>query len=335
MEKVFEFVSTTRQWFVLVLFVALVGCQSTGDTLPSWVSNPTIDNYHYYAVGEGVSLREAQLNAKESLASQLLSHVSSEVKTMEVTDEDFHRLYVEKSSNAHFKDIALPNLTTIQQAKVGLNHYVQVKLKKTDLTEYLMKELAAMNPRLSNTIKSGRNTGNAFDYWWILHSQAELANRLSDNWLLASATAENKNNETIIESQQLLTRYDNALDRVKKTLKLKIDDNTPIRGLTALTQQQLTAANIDVVKSKRRSKYSEIEFNSNVKRKKLQGDYHSEVTLVVLLKKASGAILASRQLTESAVSISSYKDAEKKANEKLLKSLSDSNVTVIFTKRQS
>ncbi len=325
----------SRIVFVFSFIIFLSACLSTPHSaLPSWVSQPTVDNQHFYAVGEGVSLREAHKNAKESLAAQLLSHVSSEVKTMEVTDQDFHRLYVEKSSHAHFKDIALPNLNTLKQAKIGLSYYVQVQLNKAVLHDYLMNDLAVMIPRLKRTLQAGRNTNNAFEHWWALHSQTELVNRLTDSWLLVSATAVNKSSDVVVQSQQLLTRYDHGLAQLKKTLALAIDDNTQIQGLTALIKEQLTAEHIHVIRSKAHSKQSEMEFNTRVTRKKLQGDYHSEVTLVVLLKKASGPILASRKLTESAVSIGSYKDAEQKANEKLLRSLRDSSITAMFSKRQ-
>ncbi len=336
MQKVFSTLSANRIGFVLILFGFLAGCQTTNEkTLPSWVSTPALDNEHFYAVGEGLNQNEAQQNAQEALESQLLAGVNNDAKTINVSDQDFRDLYVKKANEADFKDIDLPRVTISEQAHIEKSHFAQVKLKKSDLSTYLITELEGLNRRLSNSLRTGKNANNAFEYWWVLQSQTDLVKKLTNDWLIATSTTNNKNGELIVESQQLLTRYDNAMGRVKKTLKLRVDDNTPIKGLTKFANEQLTAENVKVVYPGRKSRHNEIEFNTQVKRVKLEGDYHSKVTLVVLLKKASGVILASRELTESAVSDSSFKDAEKKANAQLLNALRESNVTVLFSKRQS
>ena len=310
--------------FGLILMLQASGCQTfapSSQFLPDWVQNPPISDKVLYATGEGISLKEAQLNAQQSLSAQLLSHISSNLSAREVIDNEFHRTYIEKLTKAHFSNIALPNSQFTKQEKSGVYYYSQIRLDKATLKRYLQQSLT-QNIQQVHQILNQVKRNNAFERWWLLQQSKPQITTLTDQTLIFNALFSPKNSR----AESLLGEYSELMYTSKQPLLLVLDDNTPVTGLSSEIGKQLSAAQIQTQQSSFFGASPELELNLSNRNERLMGDYQSHATLTVLLKSARGNVLATAAIKARGLSLQSAKDAQRKSYRAILQQLKKQSI---------
>jgi len=308
--------------FIVILGLFLTACQTTNhQPLPVWVSNPQISNEAFYAIGEGVSLKEAQANAKQELAAQLLSHVSSELNVLAIQDADFNREYVEKRTQAHFNKVALPAVKIRKQQKVGNSFFAQAVLNKNTLKPYLSDSLDQQLKQIKALLNEAKQQPNAFDRWWFLNQHQTDIDHFADQSLIYNSLflPKKKENTTLIQA------FFRLETKARQSLKLKIKDNTPIKGLEAETESQLAKYKVAIDDSWF-NKSSTLSFRVASDSSKLQGEYYCLSKLTITLTSQQGQTLATYSISERGVSVSSSSKAKQSSYRKLLKQLKKTDI---------
>jgi len=308
---------TYRNALFVAIILFLTACQSTSQQpLPAWISTPQISNEAFYAIGEGVSLKRAQANAKETLAAQLLSHVSSELNVLTIQKGDFNREYIEKRTHAYFNKVALPAIEIRQQQKVGNSFFAQAVLDKNTLKPYLNDSLDQQLNQIKALLREAKRQPNAFDRWWFLNQHQTEVNHFSDQSLIYNSlfSPKKKENRTLI--QQFFDLHTQA----RQSLKLRIKDKTSIKGLQAEAEKQLSRQKITLDTSWF-TNASTLSFKVSSDTRKLQGEYYCLSKLTITLTSQQGQTLATHSISERGVSVSSSSKAKQSSYRKLLKQL--------------
>jgi hypothetical protein len=302
---------------LLLCILLISGCQTiSNQPLPQWVTSPQFSEEKFYAIGEGVSLKEAQANAKEALAAQLLSHVSSELDVLSIHDGEFNRQYIEKRTQAHFNKIALPAIKIPKQQKVGYHYYAQATLDKAQLKSFLDDSLIQQKAKAQTLLKESKRLSHPFDRWWFLTQHQAEVNHISDQILIFNSLFSPKKKKIRKIAQQLFTLKNNA----RQSLTLNISDQTPIKGLKAEIEKQLTRNKISQDDSWFGSKPT-IRLQVSEQTESRFNEYYCHARLTITLLSKKGQVLSSHSINTRAVSVSSTSDAKTKSHRALLKQL--------------
>ncbi|MFC3151993.1 hypothetical protein ACFOEK_13205 [Litoribrevibacter euphylliae] len=307
---------------IFTLALTLTACQTLSTSIPDWVTNPTQDNDSFSAVGEGISLKEAQVNAQQALASQLLSHVSNELTVLAIADGDFHRTYTERLSKASFHDIPLPAVRFNRATKVEGTYFAEVELDKNSLRAFLETNLDTLIKENTITLSNIQGLKNPFEQWWQYEMQSQQINSLADQTLIHNSLFTPKNEK----AADLLKQFNIAYNQSKSGLILAINDDTPVPGLTNALESQLSKHGIITKKVRFFSTQPELHATLSNQTQHLQGDYYAASTLTLDLKSHKGQTMSSITLSSKGVSISSKKEARTKSYQKLLKQLKETDV---------
>jgi hypothetical protein len=311
---------------LLIAFTALLlnACQSQPQ-LPSWVETPNHDSQTIYATGQGINLKEAQNNAQQQLASQLLSHVSNQLKSLEITDQAFHRIYTEQLTESRFADIALPNTRFTRQQKVLNDYFVEIALDKTHLKHQLNQSLNQLKQRIQHQLKQAQKQPNAFEQWWQVSQLFPSIEQYTDQLLIYSGLY----NAHPTHKASTAASFNKAINRKYFNMKVSIKDRTRIQGLTNEISRQFTQYKVNSSASYR-GKLPTIELNNREIRNRLQGDYYHENELTLTLKNSQGSTMATYQLANHAIAINSPKTAQIKSHRKLLNELQSLDLIQAF-----
>jgi len=307
---------------IVAIILFLTACQTINQQpLPSWISNPKISNNAFYATGEGVSLKEAQANAKQELAAQLLSHVSSELNVLTIQKGDFNREYVEKRTQAYFNKVALPAVEIHKQERVGNQYYAQAVLDKSKLKSYLNDSLDQQLSQAKRLLNEANAQPNAFDRWWFMHQHQTEIDHFSDQSLIFNSLFSPKKQENREITKSFFSLQSNA----RESLALSIKDKSSIKGLKAEAEKQLTKHKVSA-KSFGFSKTPTLVFKTSSEIDKLQGEYYCRSKLIITLTSQRGQVLATHSLSERGVSVSSSSKAKQSSYKKLLKQLKKTDI---------
>jgi hypothetical protein len=314
---------STLKWLFAPLFVILLSaCQTQQTTLPDWVTNPVQENQYLSAVGEGVSLKEAQANAKQALAAQLLSHVSNELTVLSIADGAFHRTYTERLSNSSFNDIPLPDIRNHRATKLDGTYFAEVQLSKATLKSFLETNLSTLIQDNQTRLTTIKTLKNPFEQWWQYETQSSSFNALADQTLIYNSLFTPKNEQ----AAALLSDLNQAYNQAKNGLVLAINDDTPIPGLTNTLQGQLTQHGIEAKRVRQFSSRPELHAKLKSQTQRLQGDHYADSTLTLVLKSHKGQALSSISLNAKGVSVSSTSEAKQKSYQELIKLLKKEDI---------
>jgi len=135
---------------VLVIFITLafLGCGGAKPTTgmiagPAWYLKQNVQaqtKYDTLGYGEGSTLKEAELNAKESIAQTLSSKVDSKM-SLHSTDE-FSRTKAEVKITSN---VNLQNLKTLKKQHLNGTYYVAIKYENLDLAYRVEKSIGHIN----------------------------------------------------------------------------------------------------------------------------------------------------------------------------------------------
>lgn len=310
-------------WLLIPFFALLLSaCQTQPTSLPDWITNPLQDSEYISAIGEGVSLKEAQANAKQALAAQLLSHVSDELSVLSIEDGDFHRTYTQRVSNASYRDIPLPDTRYNRATRFDGSYFAEIQLNRNTLQAFLQTNLNTLTEDNRTLLKNIKSIKNPFEQWWKYETQAQKINALVDQTLIYNSYFTPKNES----ATELLKEFNVAYNKARSGLILAINDDTPIPGLTQTLESQLNQRGILSKKVRQFSARPELHATLKSKTQRLQGDHYATSTLTLKLKSHKGQTISSIRIDAKGVSIASTKDAKQKSYKKLITQLNDENI---------
>ncbi len=304
---------------VLSLSCVLTACFHT-PTLPKWVTHKVQSDDVYYAVGQGVNLHDAEMNARASLAAELSSTVSDLTKIYSFSDGKFQQQIYEQYTSVEVSEIKLSNARITRQEDGGNRYFVQLELSKENLATQLESELSLLSRSVALAIRA--NEAETFEQWWKLRSALPEVKGLARNLNLLKQI----NTQPYTRESALVTRYFNKLDTSYGLRELDIENLSKTKNLEALVNKALQDENISLAESSFWSKKDYIELSREYSRQQIGQEYYVDGTLWLRLKSAKGQLLSEFSLKARGVSYSGPRQSKAIADQKLYDKLNNTSI---------
>lgn len=305
---------------LFVLPVALVGCAGSAPpraNAPDWYMQPPAETGAFYAAGEGTTSREATRNARASLAAQLRVHVTSELRSLQLQDGEFHRLYFEERTEQRVAELAMLGARVVRQEQRGTSHFALMTIDEQSIVRQQSQEMEHDARRLRALVKNA--DGGTFDAWWKLARAGGAARRLAGNLTLLAMLGEGDHQV----ERALLERYREAALRSERAKRLQLVDRTRIAGLRELLSQQLEREGIQVVRG---GLGASLEATAEYRSERIADELYVDAVLWVRLRSARGGILSQFPLRAQVVSLGGLSEGRRRAREALFRRLEETSV---------
>ncbi len=332
-----QFTHIVRILFYFIAIQFLSGCIANPvkhTALPNWVQAPPQSDQAFFATGSGISLFEAEKNARLSLASQIKVNVSDRLETRTILDGAFHREYFDQQTSVNVSDISLSQARVVKQVKLGLSWYALVKVERQALISQQQRQLkqsiravqalmgqqdASFLHRLGRLLRLREQNAPSFGRWWQLRQQlVEAENALDQLAFLQGLGVPAK-----LESKKILALYFNELHANEAVLSVSITDKSGIKGLKAALDRQLSRSRIKLSHGARSK--AEIKLSTRNETQKIGRDYYVTTTLAIQLRN-DGQVLAETRLDAETVGLGSSANAAHKNKQKLLSKANQLNI---------
>lgn len=293
------------------LMSLLSGCFNSTPTLPEWVSNKPQAVHTYYAIGQGVNLYDAELNARASMAAELSSNVSDLTRVYSVDDGAFQQQIFEQFTTIEVSDINISHALVTQHEVSDSRYFVLLEMSTQDLASQLKSE--TLNEiRQVKVVVAGANA-KTFERWWQLRQVLTSIKRITRNINLLERI-EGKHYKT---EAALVSAYFKQFDASYGARELGIKNLTKAERIHALLSQQLQAENITLVDSSFWKNLDYIEASTEYRNQRIGQENYVDAVLWLRLKSTSGQVLAEFSLNGRGVSYGSIKQSRAIADQVL------------------
>lgn len=295
--------------------------------LPLWVKNPPASNEAFYAIGQGISLYEAEHQARLSMAAQMQVKVSDYMQTRTIVDGRFHRDYFDQTTSVTVSAVSLSQARAVEQSQSGLDWYVLLKLDRAGFVEQ-QRLLLDEDLRVLQAAMNLRDAPS-FRRWWRLRQQMPAARRAWDNVLLVNSLTPGESIEVGAGQKQILDRYFSALQASEQVVNFVLSDQSQVKGLAAVLDQQLADAGL-ARNSQTGRNTAQIALATDLEVTPLGREFHV-VRVLYLRLLAQGQVMAQTQIKAKGVGLGSRQQGIQVADRKLLEQAQQQNlVTQLF-----
>jgi len=305
-----------RHYFILVCLLSLLtGCFKSTPTLPDWVSNKPQDNLAYYATGQGVSLYDAEMNARSALAAELSSTVSDLTTVYSVDDGKFQQQIFEQFTSVEVSKVGLSHASVTQQEISGHKYFVLLKMLKRDLAAQLKNELKTEVRKADVVVK--QSSTESFEQWWKLRQVLPSIKRIARN----IALLEQIEGKAYSREARLVKFYFEKFDKSYRVRELQIKNQTKNNNIYELISKQLQLENIAIAGSSFWKSKDHIEVSSEYSQQKIGQEFYVDGVLWLRLKSSNGQVLSELSLNARGVSYTSAKQSKIMADQVLYNKL--------------
>lgn len=294
--------------YLLMVIAAflMTGCKSlptqipglANTTLPDWYRQIPADAESFYAVGEGISFKESERNARESLAGQVRVDVQARVKTGQVSDGDYQHSYFKSESVTYVSDIALVNARVFKQEKVGVHCYSLIKVDKSSLIIQQSTQLNSDVNVLKRALKG--NIKASFDNWYALKKLGNTAKRVENNLTFLAVIGGQDKNYDAKEAATFSKKYYQLLNKAQENSSIRIVNRSGIKTLSGLMNKIVSSEGIRVDHSRFGSS-STLMLMSDSKKQKIGDDMYVDGVLSIRLLSKQGSVLAQKKLKKTII----------------------------------
>jgi len=293
------------------LMSLLSGCFNSTPTLPEWVSNKPQATHTYYAIGQGVNLYDAELNARASMAAELSSNVSDLTRVYSVDDGAFQQQIFEQFTTVDVSDINISHALVTQHEVSDSRYFVLLEMSTKDLASQLKNE--TLNEiRQVKVVVAGANP-KTFERWWQLRQVLPSIKRITRNINLLERI-EGKHYKA---EAALVSAYFKQFDASYGARELEIKNLTKTEHIDALLSKQLQAENISLADSSLWKNLDYIEASTEYRNQRIGQENYVDAVLWLRLKSSSGQVLAEFSLNGRGVSYGSIKQSRAIADQVL------------------
>mgnify|MGYP000082463109 FL=1 len=314
---------TTRQ--LVCLSSLLMSFLLAADPLPVWVSQPTHSAHQLQAIGEGVTLREAQRNARAALGADISVTVAEKFTSRQIKDGDFFREIINLTTHSEVTGLWMVGAQISKQAKVKDRWYAQATLPYQQLIKQQQQLLENMVKQLSPLL-SEQGQPETFMRWWQLRQLGpQVAKAESAIVIITSFASEPAaHSARLATSNGILKQYYQEVNLLRQQISVAIDNQTRHKPFRQLLSNQLADEQLHIV-TRKSPLTATLVIDASNREKRFGNELHLFKQLNVKLMYGQ-AMLSEQHLTTKAVSFGRSKDAHHTANTKLEKALNEQSL---------
>lgn len=314
---------TPSYWRILIVIALsfmLSACFKSAPTLPDWAKNIPNTHSSYYAVGQGVSLYDAEVNARASLAAEFSSTVSDMTRVHIVDDGDFKQQTIEQYTSVEVSKVNISNARVAKQDVSDGQYFVLLELSVADLSSQLKSELKREVREISLALKAQKT--KSFEGWWRLRSVLSNAKRLARNIRLLNGL----DGKPYTQEAHLLSSYFKRFDEGFEYRRLEIRNLSGLKKLTDLVSESMQKEGIVLLEHSRWRSQDKIEISIDYSTQRIGQEYHVDAELWLRLKSASGQALSQFSIKDRGVTYSGNKQSKEVASHQLYKKLKNIDI---------
>ncbi|OLQ72811.1 hypothetical protein BIT28_06380 [Photobacterium proteolyticum] len=298
----------------LFLGVALTlsSCQSTA--IPEWVTQPNVEtNEHYFVVGQGRNILQAQNNALSQITKRLWTQVESSSYSRNIlrqtnSDENFQSLN-DLKIKTKTAPVILSGAHFTKSKKIDeYTYYVEAKISKSDIAYQLERELNEIEAEAKRQLHALSSTDPLV--WWLRNRNVNQvrANALTRSTMLAAVSE-----QPSLTWMPVVNELQRKVDAVKASTVIYIKGSKRDKWMIKMLANQLSQEGISTTSSPATQYSHEIIFDTDWRQQYLMEAYITTVSANLLTRSKNSSVLGSHEVIATGNSVSSYKMAQEGA----------------------
>ena len=308
---------------MFLLFLMVLGCQSTTEVIkiPQWVSTPPLDTQDlFYGIGSGPDVKTANNAALKDVASKLGVTVEGVYAQRQQVNNSIFQNDIDDRVQLSVEKTFISKYQIVANEVAAQLIYSLVRVSKTQLVMDAQKNLSEVNALASNLIKYENNKNN---FIWTLETEQFLKDKKPVAYRYATIVQMLNSSENINEDLSIWALLDEKVSLNQKKL-----------CVTFKNIKQSSAEVISVIKSslsKQRIKISDdcthiFKMSSKHDKKVRHKKYVYTYITNFEFSGEGRIILASKNISFTGTSSSSFIGARKDATEQLDKKLREETI---------
>lgn len=292
--------------------LTLTGCQST--TIPEWATQPKVEtNQHYFVVGQGRNIIQAQKNALSQITQRLWTQVESSSYSRNILRQTNNGENFQSFNDLKVKTKTAPVILTGAQFTKSeqlddYTYYVEAKISKADIAAQLRRELKEIEADANRQLQAFKSTDSLV--WWLRNRNIDQvrANALTRTTMLAVVSEQPEQGW-----MPVVDELQRKVDAVKASTVIYIKGGKRDRWMVKMLANQLSQEGISTTSSNA-ARYSHVlVFDTDWRQQYLMEAYITTVSATLLTQSKKKSVLGSHELIATGNSVSSYKMAQEGA----------------------
>lgn len=299
----------SQVFFLIFSLIVISGCQSTK---PAWYSKPQSDDSEYiYSVAQARTLSHAKKIAANNINEKLWTQVDSTFymrdTIRETNGDEFSNSLVDNKINTKTESITLTGIEYLRVEENDLGAFVEVRIKKSSLTQQLIREINEMNKKSEAELAALQHKDKLL--WWLdnrnaYQMQHEAFIRVA---MLTPLVPEYKASTNSIE--ELIATHKKISSQIN--IRQSYDKNS--KKAIQLLSNQLSEFNIATSNSKKRNQTHVLHVESDRRRNKVGDAFISTLVSNVEISNMKGKVISRSEIISTGNSVTNYKYADEGA----------------------
>ncbi|MEZ9398693.1 hypothetical protein AB4393_07510 [Vibrio splendidus] len=301
-----------KRYLAIFVFFALIlttGCQSTK---PTWYSKPQADTNEYiYAVAQARTLSHAKKIAVNNINEKLWTQVESSFYMRETARETngtgFSNSLVDNKVNTKTESLTLNGIEYAHMEENDLGAFVEVKIKKSLVTQQLIREIQDFNRKSQREIAALQHEDKLL--WWLdNHNSYQMQHEVSVRIAMLSSLKPSYQVDVSSIEQLVITH-----EKVSSEINIRLSSDRESRKAVQLLGNQLSGFNIATSISKNKNQTHILKVASERRRNKVGDAFISTLVSNVEVVNMKSKTVSRSEIISTGNSVTSYKYADEGA----------------------
>ena len=299
--------------FISIIFLNACSSNSSQDSVPEWVLNPTQDSAQYfYGVGVGSTLEEAKQHALKEVASKFSVRVNSETLHKQSLHNGREDQLFSQRINTQVKDIEFSLVEQKKAEKINQQYFVQVAISRLAFIKEKKSKLSTITDDIDAKLHNINSKSKLEQLYVYNQVQSEITKAEPLLYLIAVADprfdltpySRQFQQYAFIESQLLAgTRFYIQSSKKLRPIAVQLNDLLQTHGFQISNRDKADAI---------------IELQGKIKETQAFSAYNTRINFSFLVKSKNGPVYSKKTYLLNGSSVTNYQRAYEHAVNKFL-----------------
>ncbi len=297
--------------FLIVLISVLIisGCQSTK---PEWYSKPQVDNDQYiYSVAQARTLSHAKKIAVNNINEKLWTQVESSFymrdTVRETNGSGFSNSLVDNKVNTKTESLTLNGIEYLQMEESDLGAFVEVKIKKSLVTQQLLREIEDINRKAQREIAALKHEDKLL--WWLDNRTAYQMQHDASVRIAMLAPLKPNYQADVSSIEKLIVTH----ETVSSQINIRLSSDRESSKAVQLLGNQLSEFNIATSTSKKKNQTHILKVDSERRRNKVGDAFISTLVSNIKVVNMNSNTVSRSEIISTGNSVTNYTYADEGA----------------------
>ncbi|UPR51113.1 LPP20 family lipoprotein [Vibrio cyclitrophicus] len=297
--------------FLIILISVLIisGCQSTK---PEWYLKPQVDNDQYiYSVAQARTLSHAKKIAVNNINEKLWTQVESSFymrdTVRETNGSGFSNSLVDNKVNTKTESLTLNGIEYLQMEENDLGAFVEVKIKKSLVTQQLLREIEDINRKAQREIAALKHEDKLL--WWLDNRTAYQMQHDASVRIAMLAPLKPNYQADVSSIEKLIVTH----ETVSSQINIRLSSDRESSKAVQLLGNQLSEFNIATSTSKKKNQTHILKVDSERRRNKVGDAFISTLVSNIKVVNMNSNTVSRSEIISTGNSVTNYTYADEGA----------------------